>query len=166
MKSHLLISSICLAFLFLSLASACVDTTYKYRYADSASYYSDQNFMDTNDNVIFVVYDNNYHGNVVYLNENEDRYPLNDYRNGYSYRFDQDSYSEPLVLNHGRGYISSSRYSYESFPNWLFNGKQDRVIYQDQPYYYYTYSDYMDTYSKKECYVNPPRDKLVYTKCP
>jgi hypothetical protein len=94
--------------------------------------------------------------------ENEDRFPVYDYREGYSYRATrayQESLNERTYRNayYDSSYISDRDYNrHNSRPYDYGNGKE----------YYYTYDDYMRTYTKHECYPNPPKDKLFYIKCP
>ncbi len=168
-RTKLFASWIILASLFLitfSSASTGCSINRHQNYDDSSNA---QNIMDTNDGVIFIAYDNNYHGAEIYSKENEDRYPVSDYRFGYSNRIGQDYYAEPILLNSRTNYPDlNSRYnSYDdNFMNWLFDGQEGRILYQDKPSYYYTYSDYMGEYQKHICYNYPPRDKFVYVKCP
>jgi len=114
--------------------------------------YDRYNSLDADDGVIFIIKevpaDENYNNQKW---ENEDRYPVYDYRYGYSYRaiseYNQKvKYTDPYHNN----------YNYQS----------DHVYYQDSPYVYYVYDDYMRKYTSHECYTNPPRDKVFYIKCP
>lgn len=142
--------------LFSSFANACSGVNYDY------------NEMSSNDGVIFILKDDNVHGDVIYLNENEDRYPVYSYRYGYSYRSSEEYYyEEPVYLNynHGRSY-SNSYYVDENLPNWIFDGEPVNTVYQTSPSYYYEYVDYMGGYQKYSCYNYPPSDKIVYRKCP
>ncbi len=115
-----------------------------------------------------------YQSSVDYYSiEDEDRYPLYDYRHGYSYRTtdeyqDRKEFLDYYSSNYRDNSPASRTYSSrnDDVMSWLFDGKQTRVVYQDSPNYYYEYVGYLERYEKHECYVNPPRDKLIYTKCP
>ncbi|VVB79726.1 Uncharacterised protein [uncultured archaeon] len=153
----LLLSVLLVGVLFISFSSACN--------IDHHRTYSDlyQNSLDTNDGVIFIVYDNQYHGSEIYQNENSDRHPVSDYAYGYTYRADNSYYSKPVILNSR----DDSTYQNNHFgPNWFFDGKRDYTVYQASPNYYYQYNDYTNTYEQHTCYVNPPTDKLFYVRCP
>ncbi len=149
--------------LMINFSSACSNNYHYQPYDDS--YENDFNSMDTNDGVIFVVYDDNYYGEDVYSKENEDRYPAYDYRFGYTSRLQEDYYYNSIRLNNFND-RRNDYYPRENFMNWLFDGEDDRVVYQTRPQYYYTYSDYMEEYEKHECYTYPPKDKLFYVECP
>lgn len=115
------------------------------------SAYSYHEQYDTNDRIIFIKYSNNQYDKYQ---ENENRYPTYDYRNGYTYRITDDYRETKQVKDRYYNYDNEPRYSYKL------------VRFQDKPSYYYEYSDYMREYQKHECYNYPPSDKLIYTKCP
>jgi hypothetical protein len=125
--------------------------------------------LDSNDGVIFIVYDNNVHGDDVNYYDNQNRYPISTYAYGYTARSDRDYYYQNSAIARSN-YYPYSHYNYRSNqdvgPNWLFNGEKDYVVYQDQPNYYYVYNSYMGSYELHTCYINPPSNKLIYTKCP
>jgi len=127
--------------------------------------YNDQNRdLSTNDDVIFIIKnvgEDNY-GSTYW--ENEDRHPTYDYRNGYSYRATQE-YQEDLNDRIYRNTYVEYDNSYYN-PRYNSNYNSPRVNFQDTPEYYYTYDNYMRSYSKHECYTTPPSNKLIYIKCP
>jgi len=87
--------------------------------------------------------------------ENEDRYPVYDYRYGYSYR----ATSEYQEYHERRVYYGESDSYYDSYHSSSYK-------FQYRPNVYYTYDDYMRKYTAHECYVNPPYNQLIYVRCP
>jgi hypothetical protein len=151
-----------LGLFLVSFSSACSNINHYRTYSDTY-----QNNLDTNDGVIFVVYDGQYHGAEVYQRENPNRYSVSDYAYGYTYRASKEYYSNRIYELERNHYYNSRPYRNNNIgPNWLFNGDDDYVIFQDKPNYYYSYNYYTDSYEKRSCYVNPPSDKLIYVKCP
>lgn len=134
----------------------------------SACKHNDYNDLDDDyllrngDDVIFIIrnvdYSNEYDSQYW---ENEDRFPVYDYREGYSYRAKR-AYQESLNERIYRNTYYDSHYSsdiyYDRYNSRLYD-------YDGGKEYYYTYDDYMRTYTKHECYPNPPKDKLFYIKC-
>lgn len=148
-KLFLVLSGLFLLVSALQFTSACKSNEY--------------NDLVNGDNIILIVqqmdisesYDSNYW-------ENEDRLPVYDYRYGYSYRA-TSKYQEDLSERTSRNtYIEYDN----SYYNSRYNHNSKNFDFQDEPEYYYTYEDYMGTYTKHECYSNPPADKLIYIKCP
>lgn len=137
---------------FLQITSACSQNRY--------------NDLNTNDDVIFIIKNTNQddYGSTYW--ENEDRLPVNNYRHGYSYRASNE-YKEDLNERIYKNTYVEYDHSY-NYPDHQSNPRYDsrRVRFQEKPEYYYTYDDYMRSYSKHECYSNPPSDKLIYVKCP
>jgi hypothetical protein len=135
----------------LQLTSACQENRY--------------NDLNTNDDVIFIIRNvgEDSYGSTYW--ENEDRYPTYDYRNGYSFRATQE-YQEDLNDRIYRNTYVEDRFDLGY--NYIQPRSQSRPVYdfQDEPQYYYTYDDYMRSYSKHECYTRSPSDKLIYSKCP
>lgn len=101
-------------------------------------------------------YDDNTHVKTVYYTfdkdyrENEDRFPISDYKYGYTYRASKEYLEKKYDRNYERDYFRHS--SYERGRN------SDKIT-------YYEYSPYMRTYVEKTCYDSPPRGKLFYIKC-
>ncbi len=155
MKNNLKLVWLLASILLISFSSACSNNNY--HNDDSHNYHSYRGSLDSEDGVIFVVYDSRLHEDSIYSKENEDRQEVYQYKYGYSYRSEERYYEEKETRIHN---------NQEDKISWFFNGKKERVVYQDEPYYYYTYVDYLDTYQKHQCYKNPARDKLIYTKCP
>jgi len=129
--------------------------------------YNDQNRdLNTNDNVIFIIKNINQDNYGSTYWENEDRYPTYDYRNGYSYRASleyQEDLDDRIYQSTYVEYDNSYEYQHYRYDS---RYKSQRVNFQEQPEYYYSYDNYMRSYSKHECYSNPPSDKLIYVKCP
>jgi hypothetical protein len=90
--------------------------------------------------------------------ENEDRYPIYDYRYGYSYRAtaEYQQYHQRIDYNDEYDYNEPDYYNYHS----------NSYSFQYRPNIYYTYDDYMRKYTAHECYVNPPYNQLIYVRCP
>ena len=122
----------------------------------STNHYNPYNDLDADDGIIVITRevpaDEYYHYNNEW--ENEDRYPVYDYRYGYSYRATAE-YQERYEFN--------SRSYYEDYKPDYYNYHSN---FQYRPNVYYTYDDYMRTYTAHECYVNPPYNQLIYVKCP
>ena len=150
-KIFLVFAGLLLLVSALQLTSACQKNQY--------------NDLNTNDDVIFIIHNVNQDNYGSTYWENEDRLPVYDYRNGYSYRATQ-SYQEDINDRiYQNTYVEySNSYSPQDYGNTRYNSQ--KVNFQDEPQYYYTYDDYMRSYSKHECYSNPPSDKLIYVKCP
>jgi hypothetical protein len=152
MKSNKLLFIFIGLFLLVSaiqLTSACKHNDYN----DCDNEYALRN----GDDVIFIFRNVDYTDDYnSYYWENEDRFPVYDYREGYSYRAKrvyQDSLNERIYRN--------DYYEEE------YNSRRPRPVeYKDEAEYYYTYNEYMETYTKHKCYSNPPKDKLFYIKCP
>lgn len=144
-KLFLVFAGLLLLVSALQLTSACQKNQY--------------NDLNTNDDVIFIIRNVNQDNYESQYWENEDRYPTYDYRNGYSYRATQE-YQEDL---NDRIY----RNTYVEYnDNYRYGYNYQRVYFQEQPEYFYTYDDYMRRYTAHECYSNPPSNKVIYTKCP
>jgi len=135
----------------LQLTSACKSNVY--------------NDLNNNDNVIFIIRNANQddYGSTYW--ENEDRLPVSNYLDGYSYRATkayEESRNERIYLNT----YYEERHDYTPY---VAQKKIPSYNYRDDNKgieYYYTYEDYMRTYTKHECYSTPPKDKLFYVKCP
>ena len=106
------------------------------------------------DGVILIVQDRNDYYDKYGL-ENEDRYPVYDYRWGYSYRASDEYRNDRME----REYEDRYNYDYEN------NYGYRNYYYEDAPSVKYVYSDYMRSYQRIECYNYPPRDKFFYIKC-
>jgi hypothetical protein len=135
----------------------------KHAYSDLDNDYIQRN----GDDVIFILrnvdYSDDYSSKFW---ENENRLPVYEYRNGYSYRASreyQDELDERIYLSNYKNEKSHSDYY-----DYMTSRYEKRTTYhfQDEPEYYYTYDAYMRSYSKHECYTNPPEGKLFYIKCP
>jgi hypothetical protein len=118
----------------------------------SYSYY-DNSEIRNNERVVVITRDSGSYN----LNEweNEDRYPLYDYRWGYSYRT-SDKYQEEKIVRNYR-----SEYNLDYINN---NYYSDRY-YQEKPSIKYVYNDYMRNYDEIECFQYPPKDRFFYIKC-
>ena len=151
-KLFIFLAGILLLIPALQLASACQDNRY--------------NDLSTNDDVIFIIRNVEASSYNSQYWENEDRFPVNDYRNGYSYRSTLD-YREDL-----NDRIYRNTYIEDRFDSDYHNYVESRIArrpaydFQEEPQYYYTYDNYMRSYSEHECYTHAPSDKLVYAKCP
>jgi len=118
--------------------------------------------LNNGDDVIFIIRDSGYYKDYSSKSwESENRFPVYDYRYGYSYRATKE-YREDLNERIYRNtYVESDNTYYQDNIRGL-----KMVNFQESPEYYYTYNEYMRTYTKQECYSNPPADKLIYVKCP
>jgi len=157
----LLLAGLFLLVSFIQLTSACKHNDYN----DLENDYSLRN----GDDVIFIIqnvdYSDEYDSQYW---ENEDRFPIYDYREGYSYRATkvyQDSLNERIYRN---TYYYDDYYDHNSYYDYPENSRRNSrpSNYGGGVEYYYTYDDYMRTYTKHECYPNSPKDKLFYIKCP
>lgn len=128
-----------LATIFLiSLASARV--TYSY---DEIQYKEKVTFTN--------YYDDEIVTRTIYADyDNDDRYSTKYYKYGYSYR-DTESFWNSHHKNYLRNYDNSPKRNYK---------------YTQQKSYYPTYNPVTKYNELRECYVNPPKDKLFYIKCP
>jgi hypothetical protein len=134
MKLKNLIQILFVSLLLINLVSAC-NTYHPNRYSDE---------LNTNDNVILVIkYPDSYSPDESW---NEERYPVNDYRNGYSYRTSSD--------------YARVRYQTEQRNNHI-----ERINTNVKPNNYYVYNEYMRSYEEHQCYTQAPSDKLFYIKC-
>jgi len=119
------------------------------------------------DDGIILVIQNSEHYDLHEV-ENENRYPLYDYRGGYSYRF-SDEYQDEKIAREisNKNYLDYNYNSYENdyFPYSSRYYDDDYFPHQDVPNIKYIYNDHMRSYSEIECYNLPPRDKLIYRKC-
>jgi hypothetical protein len=82
-----------------------------------------------------------------YYQENENRYSVYDYRDGYTPRISRE-YLEKKYDSERRNYYADRHLSRDS----------GKVV-------YYEYSPYMRAYEEKTCYDSEPRGKLLYIKC-
>jgi hypothetical protein len=114
------------------------------------------------DGVILVIQDRDDFNNNEW--ENEDRYPVYDYRWGYSYRTSND-YQEDRILRLQEGDRNNWNDNYRNFERNGYDDYDYDFYYQEKPTEKYIYVDYLRSYQKIECYNYPPRDKLVYVKC-
>lgn len=139
----------------LALSALLLALAFQFASACSSSHHNPYNDLSADDGVILIVQQvpaDEYYNYNNHEWENEDRYPVYDYRYGYSYRATseyQEYYSEQY-------YSQNTNYYYDSHP----------VYYQTSPGVYYTYDDYMRTYTPHECYTHPPSDHTFYIKCP
>jgi hypothetical protein len=92
--------------------------------------------------------------------DNDKRYSTRDYRHGYSYRASGDYFERKYsnVVYEKKSYVSTS-YVKKTFGNY-----HDRY-YDSGLRSSYNYVPHMRSYEKRDCYVNPPRDKLFYVRC-
>lgn len=153
-KLFLVLTGILLLVSALQFTSACKHNEYD----DLNNNYD----LNNGDDVIFIIRDSGYYSDdsSKYW-ENEKRLPVYEYRNGYSYRATKD-YQEDLNERIYRNTYIEYGDSYEKYNSY----SSKRINFQEEPEYYYTYDDYMRTYTKHTCYSNPPADKLIYVKCP
>jgi hypothetical protein len=82
--------------------------------------------------------------------ENEHRYPVSDYKEGYTYRTSKEYLENRYEDNYERDYSRHS--SHER------NRNSDKIT-------YYDYVPYLRGYEEKTCYNSAPRGKLFYIKC-
>jgi hypothetical protein len=141
--------SVLILVLALQFSSACVST-----------HHNPYNDLNADDGVILIVQQvpaNEYYNYNNYEWENEDRYPVYDYRYGYSYRStpEYQEYHEEYNGYNEQYYSQSANYYYDSHATY----------YQSTPEVYYTYDDYMRRYTPHECYTHPPSDRFFYIKC-
>lgn len=87
---------------------------------------------------------------IIYVDgDNDKRYPIYDYRHGYTYRITEEyseNYERKIIVEH------------EDLDSYEKSG--------DEYYYYYKYVPHMREYEKITCYKVAPTDKLFYKKCP
>lgn len=92
---------------------------------------------------------------------NDKRFSTMEYRHGYSYRSTENYFEKKY---------SDVFYKKKSYGLNLYEKKYAKNYY-GKSYsdsglrYSYKYIPYLKSYDKRECYVNPPRDKLFYIKC-
>lgn len=110
--------------------------------------------------IIAVISSDSYNSHEV---ENPDRYPVYDYRWGYSYRA-SDKYQDERFFR--------DRYDASYYDGYDYQRGYDGRYYDDDNFYYqaepnvkYVYSDYVQNYVKTECYNYPPRNQLIYIQC-
>ncbi len=130
--------------------------------------WEDDYSLRNGDDVIFILrnvdYSDDYDSRYW---ENEDRFPVYNYHEGYSYRATrayQESLNERIYRN--SYYYDDYYYDHEDYSGYSSRHNSRPSDYDEGVEYYYTYDDYMRTYTKHECYPNPPKDKLFYIKCP
>jgi len=151
----LLLAGLFLLVSFIQLTSACKHNDYN----DLQNDYS----LKNGDDVIFIIQNVDYSEDYdSHYWENEDRFPVYDYREGYSYRSTR-AYQEFLDEKDYRNAHYIYSYNYEES---ISNYNSRNYNFNEAAEYYYTYDNYMRTYTKHECYQNPPKDKLFYIKCP
>ena len=111
---------------------------------------------------------------VDYLND--ERYPTYDYRNGYTYRntkpyFEkQYNFEEPKKSAPKKSYHNYDKPKTQS-PKHNRNYDDDyydnyRYRNRNKPVVQYKYVPYLRELQPIKCYVNPPKGKLFYIKCP
>jgi hypothetical protein len=134
----------------------------------SAYDYSYREYWDGNDATVIETHIYELHED----SNNHYRYGIEDYRNGWSYRS-----REVIHYNSGRDdywkcigncddfkpKVSTSHTSYRK-DRWKDRWK-DRTRHEE-PLYYKEYNKYSGDWNNYRCYVNPPKDKLFYIKCP
>ena len=125
-----------LASLFLvSLVSA--SSTYTVQH----DYYNDDGSAHIK--TVYYTFDKHYQ-------ENENRYPVYDYRDGYTYRISKEYLEQKYDNEYSR--TSSHKNSNE-------RGRSSNEI------TYYDYVPYMRAYEEKTCYNSAPHGKLFYINC-
>jgi len=102
--------------------------------------------------------------------ENEDRYSVNDYRHGYTYRTSK-KYLDDVDEEFDKDYKKSTRkyskykdewkYSYEHYKQ----VKYDKYSKSSKDSYRVEYIPYLGGYDVKKCYDSAPEGKLFYIKC-
>ena len=97
-------------------------------------------------------YEDNTHVKSVYYTfdkyhqENEYRYPVSDYKEGYTYRVSKE-------------YLEKKYDHYEKYESRGSNSRFSRKI------THYSYVPYLNSYEEKTCYNSAPSGKLFYIKC-
>jgi len=99
---------------------------------------------------------------------NDNRFSTGDYRHGYSYRATQDYFDRKVkskLRDHNKVDIKkSNRKVLSSKKN--YNEKSYRkVLNHERKRISYDYVPHLRKYEGRECYVNPPADRLFYIKC-
>ena len=126
-----------LGFIFVSLflfSFASASSTYTVQH----DYYNDNTHVKT----VYYTLDKTYQ-------ENPNRYPVYDYRDGYTYRTSKEYLEQK--------YDNSKQSLYYRNSNER-NGNSGKIT-------YYNYDPYMRSYEEKTCYDSPPKGKLFYIKC-
>lgn len=132
MKTMKLLGFIFVSLFFFSFASASSSYTVQHEY------YND----DTHIKTVYYTFDRDYQ-------ENEHRYPVSDYEEGYTYRTSKEYLEDRYDEDYERDYY---RPSYERTRH-------------AQEVTYYDYVPYMRAYEEKTCYNSAPHGKLFYIKC-
>jgi hypothetical protein len=128
-------------FIFVSLFLVSFASAYS-TYTIQHEYYND----DTHVKTVYYTFDKNYQ-------ENEHRYPVSDYKEGYTYRTSK----EYLEKKYGDREISDRKYSSRKSSQNK-NRESGKLNYPD-------YTSHRRTYEEKNCYDSPPKGKLFYIKC-
>ena len=133
MKTMRLFGLFLISLFLVSLASA--SSTYTVQH----DYYND----DTHVKTVYYTFDKTYQ-------ENENRYPVSDYKEGYTYRVSKEYLEDRYKDNYERDYSRPSSYGK--------NRNSNKIT-------YYDYSPYLRGYEEKTCYDSAPKGKLFYIKC-
>jgi hypothetical protein len=99
-------------------------------------------------------YGDKYYSLIYEKYDNSNRFPVEVYRLGYTYRTTDDFKKKHL--------------DYKEVKHWRKTDYRKSVWKRDywNKDYYYEYVPYLGMYEKVECYHRAPRDKLFYRKCP
>lgn len=162
-----LLMAFILVSLFLSFSSAH-DSYYDYKYRPEVIYVDEPTYIVLGD------VDSSY--------GNEKRYSLYDYRHGYSYRatreFKEDYLRSEIIRLNKReryeDYQGHNTYSARQIADAIYlNERRDygaihleEVRKEGISSSYYTYNSIWDKYYEHDCYIEPPRNKIFYRKCP
>jgi hypothetical protein len=93
--------------------------------------------------------------------DNNKRFSTRDYRHGYSYRTSGDYFDK----KYSDVFYKKKSYDLVSYREKDFRNYRDRYYFDSGLRYSYEYVPHLRSYEKRECYVSPPRDKLLYIKC-
>ena len=132
----------------------------------SSTYAVQHNYYDDNTHVksVYYTFDKDYR-------ENEYRYPISDYKEGYTYRVskdylekkyevDRDIYIKYNKRNENHNYERDNVFGRSIYSNYRTDyGKSSGKI------TYYSYVPYLNSYEEKTCYNSAPSGKLFYIKC-
>ena len=129
MKTQKLFSLILASLFLISFVSA--SSGYRVQHA----YYEDETYVKT----VYYNFDKDYR-------ENEYRYPVSDYKYGYTYRTSKE-------------YLEKKYSSYDEHEHKKHYKESTRKI------TYYEYVPYLERYEEKTCYNSAPSGKLFYIKC-
>ncbi len=134
MKSKRLFGIILVSLFLFNFVSASLTYTVQH------DYYKDDTYVKS----VYYTFDKDYQ-------ENENRYSVSDYKEGYTYRVSKAYLEKKYDKDYSQDYSRTSFYG----KNRKFN---DKIT-------YYQYVPYMGTYEEKNCYDSPPKGKLFYIKC-